>query len=314
MIRYIGKRMAMGVAAVFVLITVTFLLTRLMPGSPFQTGNVSPVIQEALEAEYGLDQPIEKQYVTYLSHVLTGDLGISYKKQGESVSAVIKRAWKPTFQIGSMAVLLATMVGMAMGIVMAHWKGKTIGKVLFFGNTLGSAIPNFVLAMTGMLFFGVKLKWLPVSGLLSPAHYVLPVVTLAMYPASVIARLTCQCYLKEMEKEYITMAKVNQISKQRILVRHILPHVLLPILNYIGPASAFLLTGSFVIESIFTIPGLGREFVSSIDNRDYTMILGLTIFMGIIVIMINLLTDILCALLDPRVRKGFVKHEKQNAV
>ena len=181
---------------------------------------------------------------------------------------------------------------------------------VFTGNLLLGGIPNFVVALLLLLIFGVWLKWLPVSGLDSWKHYILPVCALALYPACALARLTGSLLLQEQKKEYVLFAKTKGLKNRQILLEHMLPHIWIPVLNYLGAASAFLLTGSFVTESIFTIPGLGRQFVNSIANRDYTLILGLTVFMGTVVILIQLAVDLLCAVLDPRVRKNYTNEEK----
>ena len=170
---------------------------------------------------------------------------------------------------------------------------------------LAAGIPNFAVAILLLLVFSVKLGWFPAAGLLTPAHYVLPVISLALYPAAVISRLTGNTLSAELGKQYVLFARAKGLGRGRIIFTHALKNAWIPVLNYVGPASAFLLTGSFVVESIFTIPGLGREFVSSITNRDYTLILGLTVFMGMVVILVNLVTDLVCAWMDPRMRRSY---------
>ncbi|XCP84401.1 ABC transporter permease [Roseburia hominis] len=303
--RYIVKRIGLGILSLFVLVTVTFFLTRLMPGSPFQSGNVSPDIQKAIEEEYGLDEPVLKQFAGYLRNLLGGDLGISYKKQGVRVSEVIGRAWPVTASLGVAAVCTAMVLGTLLGIWQAQTKNRWIKRGLFVGNVLGSAVPNFAVALLLLFLFGVKLKWFPVSGLMTWAHYVLPVLSLSVYPAAVTARLMSQKFQEECRKEYVIMAKARGLRWRKIVWTHVMRHAYLPVLNYMGPTAAFLLTGSFVVETIFTIPGLGREFVSSISNRDYTMIMGLTIFMGAVVILIQLVVDLICGLMNPRIRKSY---------
>ena len=307
MIRYIGKRLIMGAVSLIVLVTVVFFLTRLMPGSPFQSGNGSLEVLEAMEEEYGLNDPVLVQYKNYILGLVKGDLGISYKKPGVTVNEVIKRAWPVTVSVGVPAFLLATAAGVGFGMWQAFTRSKAVKGGLLICTSVGAGIPNFVLALILMLFFGVQRKILPIAGLLSPLHYILPVVSLAVYPASVTARLIHNTFASEMQKDYVTMAQAKGLSNRRIAVTHILKNAGIPVLQYIGPMAAFLLTGSFAVESIFTIPGLGREFVNSIGNRDYTLIMGLTVFMGMVVILINLGTDILCAWLDPRIRRSYVE-------
>ncbi|EEG74469.1 ABC transporter permease [[Clostridium] hylemonae] len=301
--RYTRRRILLGILALFVLVTAAFFLTRMIPGSPFQSGNVSESVLRSLEREYGLDKPAGGQYVTYLGNLLRGDLGMSYKKPGTSVAEVIARAWPVTFFLGFLAILLAVVLGTVMGVWQAVTERKAVKGGIFLGTMLGTGMPNFVIALLLALLFGVKLKFLPVAGLTGAANYVLPVVSLAVYPASVITRMIHNAAEEEMKRDYVVMARAKGLGRRRILFMHVLKNAWLPVLNYIGPAAAFLLTGSFVTESIFTIPGLGREFVTSIANRDYTLILGLTVFMGTVVIGINLITDLVGAWLDPRVRR-----------
>ncbi len=304
---YTIKRIAVGIASLFVLATVTFFLTRMIPGSPFQSGNVSSSVVEAVEEQYGLDRPAIEQYGTYMGNLLKGDLGISYKQQGVRVSDIIGRAAPVTASLGLLAVLAAALAGTILGMISALSKRKALRAVISGGTLLGVGIPNFALGLILLLLFGVTLKVLPVTGLVSPAHYILPVISLAVYPAAVVTRLTDTAFREEMEKEYVLLARAKGMKPWKIVVFHVLKNAWIPVLNYLGPMSAFLLTGSFVVESIFNIPGLGKEFVSSISNRDYTLILGLTIFMGSAVILINLLTDLLCALLDARVREAYLR-------
>ena len=304
MLTYTGKRILTGILSLFILVTVSFFLTRMMPGSPFQSGNVSEEVMQSIEKEYGLDKPVFAQYTTYVGNLVTGDLGVSFKKPGVTVVEVIGRAWPITASIGGLAILVAAVFGTLLGIWQASSDRSAVKGSIFIGTILGTGIPNFVVALLLMLVFGVKLKLLPISGLTSAANYILPVLSLAVYPMSVVARLMQNTFQEEMKKEYVRMAKAKGLKFGQIVVGHILKNAWIPVLNYLGPAAAFLLTGSFVVESIFTIPGLGREFVNSIGNRDYTLILGLTVFMGTMVIGINLLTDLLCAWLDPRIRRS----------
>lgn len=307
MIRYIGKRLMMGAGSLFVLVTVVFFLIRLMPGSPLQSGDGSLEVLEAMEEEYGLNEPAAVQYKNYILDILKGDFGISYKKPGVTVNEVIKRAWPVTVSVGVPAFFLAMGAGVGFGMWQALARSKAVKGGILICTSVGAGIPNFVLALVLMLFFGVQLKILPVAGLLSPQHYILPVVSLAVYPASVTARLVHNAFAGEMQKEYVTMARAKGLSSKRIAVNHILKNAWIPVIQYMGPMAAFLVTGSFVVESIFTIPGLGREFVHSIANRDYTLIMGLTVFMGMVVILCNLGTDILCAWVDPRIRRSYVE-------
>lgn len=307
MIRYTGKRFLISLLSVWMLITVAFFLTRQMPGSPFQTGNVSGEVLEQMEQEYGFDQPVSAQYVTYMRNLLHGDLGISYMNPGESVTEVIARALPTTLSLGILAVIVSLVAGTLLGMLQAFSQKRWVRTTILFGTIFGAGIPNFVIALFLALVFGVQWKLLPVVGLDSWTSYLLPVLSLAAYPTAVVTRLMCHACRQELQKEYVVLAKVKGLSMRRIAWTHVWENAWIPVLNYAGPAAAFLLTGSFVVESIFTIPGLGREFVNSIANRDYTLIMGLTIFMGVVVIGVNLAVDLLCAWMDPRIRKSYLK-------
>lgn len=307
MIRYTGKRFLISLLSVWMLITVAFFLTRQMPGSPFQTGNVSGEVLEQMEQEYGLDQPVSVQYVTYMRNLLHGNLGISYMNPGESITEVIARALPATLSLGILAVIVSLVTGTLLGMLQAFSQKRWVRTTILFGTIFGAGIPNFVIALLLALVFGVQWKLLPVVGLDSWTSYLLPVLSLAAYPTAVVTRLMCHACRQELQKEYVVLAKVKGLSMRRIAWTHVWKNAWIPVLNYAGPAAAFLLTGSFVVESIFTIPGLGREFVNSIANRDYTLIMGLTIFMGVVVIGVNLAVDLLCAWMDPRIRKSYLK-------
>lgn len=305
---YLIKRMAVGIFAMWILVTSAFFLTRMMPGTPFDSGNVSGTVLQKMEQEYGLDRPVSEQYFQYLGNLLKGDLGISFKKPGVTVSEVIARAFPVTFSIGAPALLLAFLLGTAGGALRVFSRHTWVRRAAAVLTAAGSSMPNFITAMLLSLFFGVILQWFPVSGLFSPWHYVLPVVSLALYPASVFAGLTYTSLRDVMEEDYILLIKTKGLKKRRV-AGHVLKNALLSSVTYLGPAASLLLTGSFAVESIFTIPGLGREFVNSIANRDYTMIMGLTIFMGIMVWMIQIASDLFCMALDPRIRKNVNREE-----
>ena len=302
---YTFKRLATGLVSLFVLATVTFFLVRLIPGSPFQNGGVSDQVVEAVEEEYGLNEPLFDQYLTYMGKLVQGDLGVSYQEPGTTVAEIIGRIWPVTVSLGLTALLTAAVLGTVLGILRGVSKRRIVREGIGAGGMLLAGIPNFAAALLLLFVFSVKFGWLPSAGLLTPAHYVLPVLSLALYPAGVISRLMGNALAEEMGKQYVLFARAKGLGSGRIILTHALKNAWIPVLNYVGPASAFLLTGSFAVESIFTIPGLGREFVSSITNRDYTLILGLTVFMGAVVVVVNLATDLVCAWMDPRVRRSY---------
>ena len=302
MAKYITKRLLMGLVSLFALITVTFFLTRLMPGNPFDISNVNQAVQDRIMSYYGLDQPVHVQFGMYLKNLSHGDLGISYKKVGTTVNQLIMQEAPYTIQIGLLAFIIALILGTIIGIAMAVTRKEGVRGSLMFLTVLGISIPNYVLALLLMLVCGVTLKWFPVVGLGSWKHYILPVTAMTVYPLAQISKLVKSSYSEAMHQDYVIMAKAKGISKTRISFVHILKNAIIPVITISGPMVAFLLTGSFVVENIFTIPGIGREFVNSVSNRDYTVIMGLTIFLGIILVLCNLISDIICALVDPRIK------------
>lgn len=304
MVKYILKRLVFGIATLFVLVAITFSMTKLMPGSPLQSKNISGDVLAKMEAQYGLDKPVAEQFLIYFKGILHGDFGTSYKKMGTSVAEIITTSMVPTLKLGLVTMVLVLVVGIGSGIMMAKAKTPFAKGAWLTGLTLGVSVPNFLVALLLMIVFGVLLRAVPIIGLSTPAHYILPAIAMGLYPISAIARLTQSSYEGVVRQDYITMARAKGISKRTVLFRHILKNAMLPVITYMGPMVAFLLTGSVVIEKIFTIPGLGREFTNAIMNHDYTVVMGITIFMGAIIILCNLLADILCALVDPRVRKS----------
>ena len=304
MIKYILKRLGLGLLTLFILIVITFTLTKVMPGSPLQSKNISGDVLAKMEAQYGLDKPVVTQLFIYINNMLHGDLGTSYKKTGTSVTSIIRQSMIPTVKLGLVTAVLVLVVGIFSGIMMARSKSPVAKGAWLTGLTLGVSIPNFLVALLLMILFGVIFKALPIIGLSTPLHYILPAVAQGLWPISAVARLTQSSYEEVIRQDYITMAKAKGISKSTILFRHVLKNAMLPVITYIGPMIAFLLTGSVTIEKIFTIPGLGREFTNAIMNHDYTVVMGITIFMGALIIMCNLIADLLCAVVDPRTRKS----------
>ena len=304
MIKYILKRLFLFLLTLFILIVITFTLTKVMPGSPLQSKNISGDVLAKMEAQYGLDKPVVTQLFIYIKNMLHGDLGTSYKKTGTSVTSIIKQSMIPTMKLGLVTTVLVLVVGIFAGIMMAKSKSPVAKGAWLTGLTLGVSIPNFLVALLLMILFGVIFKALPIIGLSTPLHYILPALAQGLWPISAVARLTQSSYEEVIRQDYITMAKAKGISKSTILFRHVLKNAMLPVITYIGPMVAFLLTGSVTIEKIFTIPGLGREFTNAIMNHDYTVVMGITIFMGALIIMCNLIADLLCAVIDPRTRKS----------
>ena len=302
MIKYIVKRLAMGVVTMFFLITITFWLTRLMPGSPFATDNISPSILATLEANYGFDKPIDQQFVIYLQSLLQGNLGVSYTRTGVTVNDLIAQGFPVTLKLGLISFAIALVIGTVIGIWMSTTKSSAVKGWLITGSTLFISIPGFVLAIVLLMVFGQGLKVLPVLFDGSFLSYIMPVLALAVYPIAQISRLVHASYTEAMNQDYVVMARAKGLGKRRIQFLHILKNAMLPLITVCGPMIAFQITGSFVVESIFTIPGIGEEFVNSVNSRDYTVIMGLTIFLGGVIIIANLISDLACALVDPRIK------------
>lgn len=301
MVRYIIKRLFIGVVTIWALITITFFLIRIMPGSPFEADNLSQSAIEQLESTYGLDEPMWKQYILYMENLMHGDLGISYKKN-VSVNTLIVRGFPYTLSIGLLSIAVSAFIGILMGIWMATSKRLAVKNTLLGIATLGVSIPGFVTAILLMMVFGVWWPVLPIVGLGSPANYILPVAAQSFGQIASIARLTKSTYSEAIQMDYVTMARAKGLSNLYITVRHVLKNALIPVVTYFGPAIAFLITGSFVVESIFSIPGIGREFTNAITNRDYTVVLGFSVFIGVIITVANLAVDIICSLIDPRIK------------
>ena len=302
MIKYIVKRLTMGVVTMFFLITITFWLTRLMPGSPFATDNISPSVLATLEANYGFDKPIDQQFVIYLQSLLQGNLGVSYTRTGVTVNDLIAQGFPVTLKLGLISFAIALVIGTVIGIWMSTTKSSAVKGWLITGSTLFISIPGFVLAIVLLMVFGQGLKVLPVLFDGSFLSYIMPVLALAVYPIAQISRLVHASYTEAMNQDYVVMARAKGLGKRRIQFLHILKNAMLPLITVCGPMVAFQITGSFVVESIFTIPGIGEEFVNSVNSRDYTVIMGLTIFLGGVIIIANLISDLACALVDPRIK------------
>ena len=301
MVRYIIKRLFIGVVTIWALITITFFLIRIMPGSPFEADNLSQSAIEQLESTYGLDEPMWKQYILYMENLMHGDLGISYKKN-VSVNTLIARGFPYTLSIGLLSIAVSAFIGILMGIWMATSKRLAVKNTWLGIATLGVSIPGFVTAILLMMVFGVWWPVLPIVGLGSPANYILPVAAQSFGQIASIARLTKSTYSEAIQMDYVTMARAKGLSNLYITARHVLKNALIPVVTYFGPAIAFLITGSFVVESIFSIPGIGREFTNAITNRDYTVVLGFSVFIGVIITVANLAVDIICSLIDPRIK------------
>ena len=297
MFKYVLKRVLIGFVTLFVLGSATFFLMKATPGSPVNGERFkSKEAQELAIIRYGLDRPVFEQYTMYLNNLAHGDLGESYVKEGVYVDKTIADTFPVTARLGGVAFLFALVVGITLGTTAALSKRKWVNNVCMFVATIGVSVPSFLLSMFLIIIFGVELRLLPFVGLRTPANYVLPVIALSLYPISMIARLTRSSMLEVMKQDYIILARSKGTSYKMVVIKHALKNAMLPVVTYAGPAFAFMLTGSFVVETIFSIPGTGKEFVSNISNRDYQMIMGLTLFLGALIITFNIITDIVAAM------------------
>ena len=300
--KYIIKRVAMGVLSIFIVATLTFFLMNLVPGGPFVAEkSISKEAQAALEAKYGLDKPLLERYATYMTDFVKGDMGLSLRQRGRTVSDIIFSKFPVSARLAGFAVAVAVLVGIPLGCLSAYNRGKLGDNIIIVFATCGIAIPSFISSVILLYTFGSKLNILPTVGLNTISSYIMPVTALAIYPTAYITRLMRSSLLDVMGQDYIRTAKAKGLSNFKILFKHALRNAVLPVVTYVGPMLASLMTGSFVVEKIFTVPGLGRDFVSAINQRDYTLIMGTTIVLATLIITANVIVDILYKIIDPRI-------------
>ena len=302
MVRYILNRVLVAILTMFVLATATFFLLRLVPGDPFAGPKVVPEVKERLRIHYGLDKPLAEQYLIYMGNILRGDFGYSLAKRGHRVNKVIKDAFPASLDLGIRAMIIAIIFGIFFGIIAALNRGKPLDYLTVILVLIGISVPSFVVAALLQYFFGVYLKILPVARYESFWHTLLPAFALSLGTMAVLARYMRASMLEVMTADYIKTAKAKGLRNTQIVIRHQIRNALFPILTILGPAIAMVLTGSFIIESIFAIPGLGRHYVLAMQNLDYTLVMGLTLFFGFFLIVMNLLVDFTYGIIDPRVR------------
>ena len=303
MFKYIIKRIGLAIVTIWAVATITFFLMNLVPGGPFLSEKaVSPKAMAALEAKYGLDKPLFEQYITYLTDALHGDFGDSLKQRGRTVTSIIVTKFPVSARVGGVAVLVALLLGIPLGCIAAMHRGKFLDNLISVIPTCGIAVPSFVICTVLMYFLGVHLKILPTYGLTSWKHYVMPVMALSFYPMAYIMRLMRSSMLDVLGQDYMRTCKAKGVSQAVSIFKHALRNAILPVITYVGPMLAYTLTGSFVVEKIFTIPGLGGEFIGSISSRDYTVIMGTTIFLATLLIVMNVIVDIIYKIVDPRIK------------
>lgn len=302
MIKYIGKRLIASLLTIWVVITLTFFLMRLMPGGPFDSDKLTPQVKANMEAKYGMDKPLSEQYFIYMKNLVHGDLGESMIFKGRGVSETIKTSFPASAKVGMCSVATSIVVGISLGIVAALKRNTWADTTIVFVVTLGITIPSFVISAVLIYFLAVKFGLLPPTGFSGWKNYIMPVIALSMSSMAFITRLTRNKLLDVLKSDYIRTAKAKGLSKGKIVLKHALRNSLIPIVTYVGPLIASILTGSFIIEQIFAIPGLGNEFVQSVTNRDYSMLLGVTVFYCTMLIILNFLVDVFYVIIDPRIK------------
>ena len=299
---YILKRLLLAILTVWIVITITFFVTRAVPGGPFLGEKaLSAEATAALEAKYGLDKSVPEQYVTYLGDIITRfDFGPSLKDRGRDVIDIIADGMKVSIKLGVIAAAIATVTGIVLGAVAALRRNKIIDKVIMVITTAFVSMPSFIMGTLLLLLFALILNWVPANGAME-GGLILPVITLALYPTAYITRLTRSSMLDVLGQDYIRTARAKGVSQVKIIFGHALKNALVPVITYLGPMLAYIVTGSLVVEKIFAVNGIGRAFVSSITDRDYPLIMGTTIVLATLIVVMNLVSDIMYKVVDPRI-------------
>ena len=302
MLWYIAKRILLAIATVWLVITVTFFVSRAVPGGPFLSEKATTAAATAaLEAKYGLDKPVVEQYLTYLKDIITEfDFGPSLKQRGREVIDIISDGLETSIKLGVTAAVIALVAGVVFGAIAALRRNKLVDKIIMVITTAFVSMPSFIMGSLLLVLFSVKLGWFPANGTTSQG-LVLPVITLALYPMAYITRLTRSSMLDVLGQDYIRTARAKGVSGGKIIFGHALKNSLIPVITYFGPMLAYIVTGSLVVEQIFAVPGIGRAFVNSITNRDYTLIMGTTIVLATLIVTMNLISDLLYKVVDPRI-------------
>ncbi len=299
--KYVIKRILLAIASLFIICAITFFGMNAIPGGPFNKEKAtSPAVKAVLEQRFNLDKPVGVQFLLYMKNLAHGDFGVSLKT-GRDIKTTIFESFSVSAKIGLMAVIVAVIFGIIFGSIAALTRNRVPDRLIVFFSTLATAMPSFVLASLLLLVFCIQLKWIPVWSPHSN-NYILPVISLSLYPMAYITRLTKTSMLDVLGQDYVRTARAKGVSWVRVVFRHALRNALIPVITYIGPMAAGILTGSLVIEKIFTIGGLGSKFVDSITNRDYSMIMGTTIFLATLMVAMNLICDLVYKLVDPRIK------------
>ncbi|MBT3594434.1 MAG: ABC transporter permease subunit [Verrucomicrobia bacterium] len=303
MIRFILRRILQTIPVLWAVATLTFFMLRLAPGGPFADERaVSPEVQKALEAHYGLDKPLIAQYGEYLFNLIQGDLGPSFKYPGRTVNEIIQIKFPKSMELGIYSMSIALVFGLTLGVIASLKPNSFLDYVPSSLSMVGICLPTFVLGPLLVLVFALKLKWFPYPGWDGPAYKVLPSATLGFFYAAYIARLTRGGMREVLTQDYIRTARAKGAAAHTVILRHALRGGILPVVSFMGPAFAGLVAGAFVIETIFNIPGLGKDFVTSAFNRDYTMVLGLVVFFAALIVVFNTIVDVVQVWLNPKLK------------
>ena len=300
MLRYFVKRILLAIVTVFIIIAITFFVMNAVPGGPFSAEKApTAAVQAVLEERYNLDKPVGTQFILYLNNIFHGDFGVSLKT-GRPIMTTIRESFGVSVRLGLMAAAVAIVLGLTFGSIAALTRSGISDRLIIFFTTLLVSVPSFVLATLLLLVFCLQLKWFPVWST-TRQNYVLPVIALAMSPMAYITRLTKSSMLDVLGQDYIRTAVSKGVSQFWVVAKHALRNALIPVITYVGPMMAYIVTGSLVVESVFTIGGLGGKFITSINNRDYPMIMATTIFLAVLMVIATLISDLVYKVVDPRI-------------
>jgi len=302
MLKYILKRLFISILTILVLITIVFILVRLMPGDPFASDKLTPEIRLNLERYYGFDKPLIVQYFTYMGNILKGDFGYSIKYVNLTVNSIIADSFPYSFDLGMRSLSISISIGLVFGMIASLNRGKSLDYISVIIAIIGTSVPDFIIGGLLQYFFGLKWGLFPVAQYKGLEYTVLPSIALGFYTLAMVSRLMRASMLEVVQQDYIKTAKSKGITKLRIIFKHQIRNAIMPVVTVLGPTVASVLTGTFVIESIFAIPGMGKYYVQSVQNLDYTLILGMTIFYGAFLVIANMIVDILYGIIDPRIR------------
>ncbi|MEQ8197567.1 MAG: ABC transporter permease [Clostridiaceae bacterium] len=301
--KYILKRIAVSILSLIAVMSITFFLIRIIPGGPFtDEKNIPPQVMENILARYKLNDPLYKQYADYLLNVLRFDFGPSFRYEGMSVNDIISQSFPISAEIGSLAIIISILFGIPIGVISAINRGKKIDKILSVISVMGITTPNFVIAIILTYIFILKLGIFKIGGSSGISGMVLPAVTLSGFPMAFISRIIRSSMLEVIERDYIKTARAKGMTENKVIYVHALKNALMPVLTYLGPIAAGVLTGSFVVEQLYAVHGIGTYFVTSIQDRDYTTIVGVTVLYSFILITFNLIVDICYAVIDSRIK------------